>query len=514
MQAHDSRQWTIAMQDELKSLLEVHKVAKWVKYEPGMKVYKCKPVFKRKRDHEGNVVRHKVRYTIAAYTKTMIQGIDYKEKHAQTAMWGTVTLIIWIAVQHDWPIWLIDIKTFFLYGVLPEDEVVYMEPFPGMKHRENHVLQLVKAVYGLPSAAHHAQQKLHHTLTKDGLFKQSIYDPCLYVLIQGKARFFLATHVDDGPCTGNSAGYKLAVECLKSVFEITVTKEPKMILGVQIDRDFNTKTIKLHQTTYVKSMLSKFGLERCKERATPMEKNAAGIIHKKLREAKERGAQGKEEDLQQRMGTLIYLKTRPDIAFANTFVARFSTSAGTEEVKMANDIMRYLAKFPSGGLQLKASNTPQMVWYADADLAGDPVTAKSTGGVIGQDGSGNTFFYRSWLQRKVSDSTGMAETYAAHEACRLIQLFVGLWKEVGLQIKLPVKLHVDSENVFKLSKGITNHHASRHYRIAQAFIAEKVKDGLVELVYIRTDKNPADLLTKALSREVHDRHAQRVMVMK
>ena len=180
---------------------------------------------------------------------------------------------------------------------------------------------------------------------------------------------------------------------------------------------------------------------------------------------------------------------------------------------MANDIMRYLAKYTTGGLQLKAVAETQMVWYSDADLAGDPASSKSTNAVIGQDGAGNTFYFRSWLQRKVCDSTGMAETYAAHEACRLIQLYVGLWQEVGMPVKLPVKLYVDAVNVVKLNKGLTNHHSSRHYRIAQAFICEKVREGLVEIAFIPTDKNPADLLTKALSREVHQRHVERIMKM-
>ena len=96
-----------------------------------MKVYKSRPVYKRKRDHDGKVVRHKARFTIAAYKRTMREGIDYQDKYASTAMWTTVLLIIWIAVQNNWPIWLIDIATFFLYGKLPEDEVVYMHPFPG-----------------------------------------------------------------------------------------------------------------------------------------------------------------------------------------------------------------------------------------------------------------------------------------------------------------------------------------------------------------------------------------------
>ena len=180
---------------------------------------------------------------------------------------------------------------------------------------------------------------------------------------------------------------------------------------------------------------------------------------------------------------------------------------------MANDVIRYLKQYPSSGILLTADKEAEMHWYCDADLAGDPATSKSTGGIIGKDGKGNTIYFRSWLQKKVSDSTGMAETYAAHEACRLIKLYSDMWAEVGLCVKLPIKLYVDSANVYKLNKEVTSHHTSRHYRIAQAFIHEKVKEGLVELVYVPSEKNQADLLTKPLCREVHHRHAEAIMKM-
>ena len=41
----------------------------------------------------------------------------------------------------------------------------------------------------------------------------------------------------------------------------------------------------------------------------------------------------------------------------------------------------------------------------------------------------------------------------------------------------------------------------------------KVKEGLVELVYVPSEKNQADLLTKPLCKEVHHRHAEAIMKM-
>ena len=50
--------------------------------------------------------------TIAAYTKMLVQGIDYAEKHASTARWNTIKILLAVAVHFDYEITTCDIKTF------------------------------------------------------------------------------------------------------------------------------------------------------------------------------------------------------------------------------------------------------------------------------------------------------------------------------------------------------------------------------------------------------------------
>ena len=135
-----------------------------------MKVYKQRPVYKNKRDEHGLIDRYKVRFTVAAYAKTMRQGIDYKEKYAATAHWSTYMLLLTFATTKDYNLTLFDVKTFFLYGELPEDERIYMAQIPGreVKGREDYVHLLLKAIYGHPAAGFHAQRKLHSCLEGAG----------------------------------------------------------------------------------------------------------------------------------------------------------------------------------------------------------------------------------------------------------------------------------------------------------------------------------------------------------
>jgi hypothetical protein len=90
-----------------------------------------------------------------------------------------------VAVRKDWKIVLFDIKTFFLYGELPEGEEFFFEQFKGyeIEGQEKKVCKAKKALYGYPAAAHHAQRKLNQCF-KDHQFVQSSFDPCMFVLAQ------------------------------------------------------------------------------------------------------------------------------------------------------------------------------------------------------------------------------------------------------------------------------------------------------------------------------------------
>ena len=120
---------------------------------------------------------------------------------------------------------------------------------------------------------------------------------------------------------------------------------------------------------------------------------------------------------------------------------------------------------------------------------------------------GGALFFASKLQRKVADSTFMAETYAAHRACREILFFVDLCKALGLKITLPIPLSVDNDNVFNLNTESINHAGSKHFRIAQCFIVDCIRRGIVKMVKVDSRRNHADLLTKALLRALHSAHA-------
>jgi Reverse transcriptase (RNA-dependent DNA polymerase) len=134
------------MVDEIKVIQE-NKT--WSLVEPihGQKVIGLKWVFKLKKDAEGKLVKYKARLVAKGYVQQ--QGIDFEEVFAPVVRMKIVRLIVVITVQQGWLLHHMDVKSAFLNGELKED--VYISQPSGFEEsgKENQVLKLHKALYGL-----------------------------------------------------------------------------------------------------------------------------------------------------------------------------------------------------------------------------------------------------------------------------------------------------------------------------------------------------------------------------
>jgi hypothetical protein len=313
-------------------------------------------------------------------------------------------------------------------------------------------------------------------------------------------RFWLATHVDDMPSSGTTGGRKLAEARLKERFDITADYDPKVILGVQLERNREKRTMKCHQGDYVKAMLRKYDMTSCNPRDTPLEANVMAQIRELLNKGIT-GEQGKEKEFQTFEGEIMWLyRSRPDLHFLIGLFARFVRSAGETQMRWTKQLLRYLAHDPEKGIILAPGSKLYLHGGSDADWGGDEISQKSTSGDYLSLGTLGVIVCSSKLQRKVADSSTCAETYAAHELVRKTIEVEGKLREMGFNVPLPVKLKQDNDSVIKMGKNPIAHAGSKHYRIPQAFIRGAVDDGLVEFEEVSSAGNPADVFTKPSTR--------------
>jgi hypothetical protein len=120
---------------------------------------------------------------------------------------------------------------------------------------------------------------------------------------------------------------------------------------------------------------------------------------------------------------------------------------------------------------------------------------------------GGSVSWQAKKQHTVALSSVEAEYMASAQAAREAIWLRTMLKELGYHnlVASPVVLHSDSQGSIGLSKNPEHHARSKHIDIRHHFIREQVDAGTITLQYLSTDDMAADVLTKPLSRDKHNR---------
>ena len=142
---------------------------------------------------------------------------------------------------------------------------------------------------------------------------------------------------------------------------------------------------------------------------------------------------------------------------------------------------------------------------SDSDWAENFKTCKSTTGFYVKVGL-TTVACVSQIQRKIADSSAMAETLALAELSKHVQSVVGTLEDIGVTVPRPVQVLHDNQAVVTQSQTLINHSASKHYRVPQSIIRELVAKNFWIISSVPSEDNPADVLTKPLLVEKFKQH--------
>lgn len=139
-----------------------------------------------------------------------------------------------------------------------------------------------------------------------------------------------------------------------------------------------------------------------------------------------------------------------------------------------------------------------MEGYSDSDLAGNTEDRKSTGAMVFYLNE-NLITWVSQKQRCVALSSCEAEFMAATAAaCQAVWLRNLLVQITGVKHG-PVVIYVDNKSAIDLAKNPVFHGRSKHIDIRYHFIRECVERGEIEVKYVSTNEQRADVLTKAMA---------------
>jgi hypothetical protein len=114
--------WDTTMNKEYRSLME-NDTWDLVPLPKGIKLVRCKWVYRNKYASDGSVERHKARLVAKGFSQ--VEGIDYNETFSLVAKMNSICLVLSLVASHKWEVHQMDVKSTFLHGGLKEE--IYME---------------------------------------------------------------------------------------------------------------------------------------------------------------------------------------------------------------------------------------------------------------------------------------------------------------------------------------------------------------------------------------------------
>ncbi|KAH0581202.1 hypothetical protein H2248_012654 [Termitomyces sp. 'cryptogamus'] len=182
-------------------------------------------------------------------------------------------VLLHLAAAQGWDAAQIDIKTAFLYGLLPEEEVQYMmqpEQFeePG---KENWVWCLLRALQGMKQAGRIWNHTLNSNMISWG-FTRLLCEYCVYYRKTDTGTTIAAVHVDDFLSIASSKAENEQFKTqLRSVWTISDLGIPRFVVGIAIEWDRERRLVKLSQTALIDKIISQFGQTNATPLTLPME---------------------------------------------------------------------------------------------------------------------------------------------------------------------------------------------------------------------------------------------------
>jgi hypothetical protein len=262
--------------------------------------------------------------------------------------------------------------------------------------------------------------------------------------------------------------------------------------------------IQLNQPAYIDRMAKRFQLTDSKPFQTPLDPSLP------LLEATPGDKLCDQSAYQELTGSLNYLAitSRPDIAFAVSRLCQFNKKPTFTHLKAAKRALRYIIhtrhfSLKYGGKQLQL----QLLGYADADYGSNLVDRRSTTGYIFMFNEGPI----AWSSRKqttVALSTMEAEYMALSDAIRELLSRVYIITELGILTIQPTIMYSDNQAAIAIARNEGDYRRAKHIDIRYHFIRNHLQNGRLELVYIPSEQQLADFLTKPLPTGQHNKCIQ------
>ena len=405
--------------------------------------------------------------------------------------------------------------------------------------------RVLRAIYGHPAAGYAWSKELTATLTNTNPnkppcpinIKQCITQPSMYhavfpadyeianpILILWINNDNIRTYVSDWRI------HEAFATWIRTCYKMTGGETPLHELGTTtcsgMDFTYTKDSVRLSMEPFAKKLLAGVNMMECNEAPTP--------LPSKFAMSKADSPTNDEEEALvvaavQRMFPTSNVQTYRDVCtfyrtmtmslnwFATmispalkigvSLLGRSMTAPSVIGFQGIKRMLRFVKQEMHRGLVYRKTKEwdidefPQLEYHSDASLADHVDNGRTQGGYCANFPGQAVSTYVSQLSSLILTSTFHAETHFASKATKDIMYKRALFREIGIQITGPTRLHVDNAATV-LDAGSTIRkfsQQSKHFRIDDRLVHEQVDNDEVVIIKVDGKNHVADALTKPLA---------------
>ena len=399
------------------------------------------------------------------------------------------------------------------YPQAPVKSTIFLRTPPGVEleanKQEDSVMKLKRNLYGLKDAGRTWFQHLSDGLHKMG-FRPTESDPC--VLTKGTDTIVL--YVDDCIIISNNENdaERINQELARHGFKTTDEGTMEEYLGLQFQHHHDG-SFRVSQPLLIDRIINTIpGMSDAKGAKSPATTSAI------LTKDEDGAARVEEWHYRSLIGMLNYLVScsQPELAFSVHQCARFSQNPKKSHEQAVKRIIRYLVgckRNKEQGMIFQPDKNKSIDTFVDASFAGEWNSAWSDepSSVMSRTGyvimfANCAIIWSSKLQTEITLSTTESEYVALSQSLRdvipLMALLRELKRTTQFEPTIPTihcTVHEDNQGCIDLVETPRMRPRTKHIALKYHHFRKHVKDGTVKVKYVETDRQIADIFTKALS---------------
>lgn len=212
---------------------------------------------------------------------------------------------------------------------------------------------------------------------------------------------------------------------------------------------------------------------------------------------------------------LLYLvkHSRPEISNAVRELSKVADGANEAHWKALMRTVKFVLDHSDYALRLRPRKDRPLFHLegtSDSEYAGDKDTRISVYGYQLYF-CGALIAWKSKSGKSVTLSSTEAEYFAISEIAKEAIFAKNVLETMGIQLEFPIIINVDNTGAIFIANNYAVGQRTKHIDVRTHFVREFIEDGIIKVIFVRSEDNEADIHTKNTSEDLFEKHSSKTV---